>query len=65
LLAELGTAHGVSSRAVALAFLSRRPSLFAIPKHSSVAHAEDNATGDLALSDAELATIDAAFPVPR
>lgn len=62
LLAELATAHGVTARAIVVAFLARRPSLFAIPKHSSAAHAEDNAkAGELSLSDAELARIDAAF----
>jgi diketogulonate reductase-like aldo/keto reductase len=45
----------------------RRPSLFAIPKASSPEHAEENArAGDLRLSEAELARIDAAFPLgPR
>ncbi len=62
-LAEIGSAYGATPRRVALAFLVRRPSLFAIPKSSSVAHTEDNAgAGALRLSDAELARIDAAFP---
>ena len=39
------------------------PSLFAIPKASSPAHATENAgAGDLRLTDAEFARIDAAFP---
>src|SRR5271157_4539001 len=56
-------AHGATPRQVALRFLVRRPSLFAIPKASSPAHATENAgAGDLRLTDAELARIDAAFP---
>ena len=51
---------------MALAFLTRRPSVFAIPKASSAAHAEDNAgAGDLTLTAAEIARIDEAFPVGR
>jgi diketogulonate reductase-like aldo/keto reductase len=62
-LAEIAAAHGATPRQVALAFLVRRRSLFAIPKASSVAHTDENAgAGKLRLSDAELARIDAAFP---
>ena len=52
---------------VALGFLTRRASLFAIPKASNPEHAEENAgTVALHLSAAELAKIDAAFPLgPR
>jgi diketogulonate reductase-like aldo/keto reductase len=64
LLEEIAAAHGATARQVALRFLVRRPSLFAIPKASSVAHVEENAgAGDLTLSAAELARIDQAFPV--
>lgn len=62
-LAEIGAAHGATPRQVALAFLVRRPTLFAIPKSSSVAHTEENAKAvALRLSEAEIARIDAAFP---
>lgn len=62
-LAAIADAHGVTARAVALRFLVRRPSLFTIPKASSAEHtAENAAAGDLELSAAELARIDAAFP---
>jgi diketogulonate reductase-like aldo/keto reductase len=62
-LAEIGAARGATPRQVALAFLVRRPSLFAIPKASSAAHTEENAgAGSLSLTDAELKRIDAAFP---
>jgi diketogulonate reductase-like aldo/keto reductase len=66
-LAEIAAAHGATPRQVALSFLSRRVPLFAIPKASRPEHAEENAAaGDLSLSGAELARIDAAFPLgPR
>jgi diketogulonate reductase-like aldo/keto reductase len=63
LLQEIATAHGATPRQVALAFLARLESVFPIPKASTVQHAEENAAaGDLRLSDAEVARIDAAFP---
>jgi diketogulonate reductase-like aldo/keto reductase len=66
ILAEIAAAHGASPRQVALRFLVRRPALFAIPKAARLAHVEDNAgAATLALSDAELARIDAAFPRGR
>jgi len=63
ILAEVAAAHSATARQVALAFLVRRPSLFAIPKAASAAHTTENAAaGDLVLSAAEIALIDAAFP---
>ena len=51
------------ARQVALAFLTRAPSVFAIPKASSAEHAADNAAaGNLKLSDGEIAALDKAFP---
>jgi len=65
-LAEIAATHGASPRQVALRFLLRRPSLFAIPKAGRIPHVEDNAAaGALALSATELARIDAAFPRGR
>jgi diketogulonate reductase-like aldo/keto reductase len=65
-LARIAAAHDATPRQVALRFLVRRPSLFAIPKASSVAHAQENArAGALALTAGELAEIDAAFPRRR
>ncbi len=62
-LAEIAAAHKATARQVALAFLTRRPSLFAIPKAADAAHVADNAgAGDLRLSEAEIARIDTAFP---
>jgi diketogulonate reductase-like aldo/keto reductase len=62
-LGEIADAHGATARQVALRFLVRRPSLFAIPKASRPEHTAENAgAGSLRLSEAELARIDAAFP---
>jgi diketogulonate reductase-like aldo/keto reductase len=63
-LGAIARAHGVSPFQVALRFLVRRPSLFAIPKASREAHMRDNAAAaSLKLSAEELARIDAAFPL--
>ncbi len=65
-LNEIAASHGVTPRQVALAFLTRRQSVFAIPKAGRVAHVEDNAGAlNLALSEAEITRIDAAFPRGR
>ncbi|GAC1299378.1 MAG: aldo/keto reductase [Steroidobacteraceae bacterium] len=66
LLAEIAAAHGATARQVALRFLLRNPEVFVIPKAASLAHVAENA-GALAfdLSDAEAASIDAAFPRGR
>ena len=66
-LKEIANRHNSTPRQVALSFLTRRPSLFAIPKASNLEHAEENAgAAALKLSPAELARIDAAFPLdPR
>jgi diketogulonate reductase-like aldo/keto reductase len=62
-LREIAEAHGATPRQVALRFLVRWPSLFAIPKASRPEHAAENAgAGDLRLTEAELARIDEAFP---
>jgi diketogulonate reductase-like aldo/keto reductase len=62
-LAEIAAAHGATARQVALQFLVRRPCVFTIPKASLPEHAAENAgAGDLVLTEAELARIDAAFP---
>lgn len=62
-IVEIARAHDTSPAAVVLAFLTRRPSLFAIPKASTPEHALANAAaGDLRLAADELARIDEAFP---
>jgi len=65
-LNEIAAAHDATPRQVALRFLVRRPSLFAIPKASSPAHAAENGgAGDLKLSAREIDLIDEAFPLDR
>jgi diketogulonate reductase-like aldo/keto reductase len=65
-LAEIAAVHGATPRQVALAFLVRRASWFAIPKASSPEHVAENAgAGALRLSQAEIARIDHVFPVGR
>jgi len=66
LLKNIAERHGGTPRQVALAFLTRRSSVFAIPKASSANHAADNAgAGDLTLADSEVAALDKAFPLGR
>jgi diketogulonate reductase-like aldo/keto reductase len=49
---------------VALAFLTRASSVFAIPKASTPEHAADNAAaGKLVLGKDEIAALDSAFPL--
>ncbi len=62
-LGEIALSHRASPRQVALAFLTRRKSVFAIPKAGRPEHAEDNAAaGKLKLSDDEIVRIDRTFP---
>jgi diketogulonate reductase-like aldo/keto reductase len=62
-LADIAKAHGATPYQVALQFLVRHPSLFAIPKASDPKHVKDNAEAvSLKLTEAELKRIDEAFP---
>jgi diketogulonate reductase-like aldo/keto reductase len=62
-LQQVAAAHAASPRQVALAFLTRDPLVFAIPKASRPEHAAENAAaGDLVLSKDEIAMLDKAFP---
>jgi diketogulonate reductase-like aldo/keto reductase len=62
-LQAIADAHKATARQVALAFLTRAASVFAIPKASSAEHAAENAAaGDLKLSEAEIAALEKAFP---
>ena len=64
MLKAIADRHKATPRQVALRFLTRRASLFAIPKASNPEHAEENAgAATLNLSAAELAKIDATFPL--
>ncbi len=63
-LEQIAAAHSATTRQVALQFLLRHPSLFAIPKAASTEHAAENASaGVLRLTETELARIDEAFPL--
>ena len=63
LLAEIAEAHRATPHQIALAFLLRHPSMFAIPKASRSAHAEENAAAaEIILSEEEIRGIDEAFP---
>ena len=62
-LGKIADAHGATPRQIALVFLTRKSTVFAIPKASNTEHAVENAgAGDLTLSEAETAALDAAFP---
>lgn len=64
ILREIAESYGATPRQVALAFLVRRPFLFAIPKASTPQHAVENAgAGNLLLSDQNILRIDQAFPL--
>lgn len=65
-LQEIADAHDATPRQVALAFLVRRPSLFAIPKAADARHvAENAAAGTLRLTTDEIARLEQAFPRGR
>lgn len=65
-LEEIAAARGASPAQVALAFLTRKPCVFAIPKAVHPKHIADNArVGALTLSETEIARIDKAFPRGR
>jgi diketogulonate reductase-like aldo/keto reductase len=65
-LHEIAAAHHATPRQVALAFLLRNKSVFAIPKASNPDHAAENArAGDVRLSANEINRIDEAFPRGR
>jgi diketogulonate reductase-like aldo/keto reductase len=62
-LQTIGERHGKTARQVALNFLTRRKSLFTIPKASKVRHVRDNADGaGWELTEDDLKLIDTAFP---
>jgi diketogulonate reductase-like aldo/keto reductase len=63
LLQKIAGQHQATPRQVTLAFLARETPVFPIPKASDANHAAENAAaGDLALSEAEISALDAAFP---
>lgn len=63
-LDEIGARIGATPRQVALAYLTRRPLVFAIPKSGRAAHVDEIAGADrVTLDAAAIAAIDAAFPL--
>jgi diketogulonate reductase-like aldo/keto reductase len=61
-LEQVARKHGATVRQVALAFLSREPEVFLIPKASRVEHVEENAAaGELELDADDVAAIDRSF----
>ena len=62
-LQEIALAHNATVHQVALRFLLRTTAVFAIPKAAHAEHTSDNAAaGDLQLTPAEIARIEAVFP---
>lgn len=65
-LDKIAAEVGATPVQVALSWTLRHDNLIAIPKASSIAHVRENrAAADIVLSDADLATLNAAFPRPR
>lgn len=65
-LEEIARAKGATPRQVALRFLVRHPSVFTIPKASTLRHVDENASaGKLQLTDDEIRRIDEAFPATK
>lgn len=63
-LADVARKHAVTERQVALAFLTRKPSLFAIPKSSNPAHVRENAEAmRLVLDEDDFSALANAFPL--
>ena len=63
---EIARKREATPHQVVLAFLTREPINYAIPKSATLAHVEENAgAGDLRLDAAEIAAIDEAFPKKR
>jgi diketogulonate reductase-like aldo/keto reductase len=64
-LAQVGTIHGCSATAVALAWVILSGSVIAIPESGSPAHVKENVVAlSIALTPRDLQTLDAAFPGP-
>jgi diketogulonate reductase-like aldo/keto reductase len=65
-LMAIASKHAITPRQVVLAFLTRRPSLFAIPKSSHADHVRENAGAERVVLDADdLTSLDQAFPLGR
>ena len=65
-LNEIAERHHATPAQIALAWLLRQGDVMVIPKSSNHAHVRENhAAVDVALTDADLAALDAAFPPPK
>ncbi|HAO40377.1 MULTISPECIES: aldo/keto reductase [unclassified Afipia] len=65
-LQQIAARYNATPRQVALSFLTRQPSMFAIPKASSSSHAAENAgAGSITLTESDIAALDKAFPLGR
>jgi diketogulonate reductase-like aldo/keto reductase len=65
-LSEIANQYSASPRQIALAFLIRHPSVFAIPQTSQVCHVQENAlAADIVLSDNAVKQIEQIFPLGR
>jgi diketogulonate reductase-like aldo/keto reductase len=65
-LARIAARLAATPRQIALAYLTRRPSVLAIPKTSHVAHVDELAGADrVALDAAAISAIETAFPLGR
>ena len=65
-LAKIGSEHGCTAAAVALAWAIRDGNVIAIPESGSTAHVKENAIAlTLKLTPQDLQTLDAAFPPGR
>ena len=65
-LKEIAQGRGATPAQIAIAWLLAQQGVIAIPKAGDVKHVEENRhAGEIALSDAEMAALDEAFPRPR
>jgi diketogulonate reductase-like aldo/keto reductase len=65
-LTEIGARRGMTARQVSLAFVTRDPKVFAIPKTTHLDRVRENAGGaEWQLTAEDLAEIDRAFPAPK
>ncbi len=64
-LGAIAKAHEVTPMQIALAWTLRHPDMFVVPKAARIAHVDENRQAlDIALTDDDLAALDAAFPPP-
>lgn len=65
-LKQVAAARGATAAQMTLAWLLHRPGVIVIPKAATLAHVADNrAAAEIALTPAEFAALDRAFPPPR